>query len=416
MKLTKRVVDGAQPGGKDVILWDDELRGFGLRIKPAGTKSYIVQYRDESRRTRRLTIGRSTLFTPEQARKEATRLLASVALGANPAQDKRVAKEPPLQLPTVADAAARYLRDYAEIRKKPRSIAEDKRLLERHILPVLGHFAVADITEDDVMALHHELRNTPTQANRTRALLSTILNLCEQWRWRPLGSNPCRLVPAYTEQARDRYLSGKELELLGRAIREAEADGEPWQGLLAVRLLLLTGARVGEILSARWGDVDLQRGVLRLRDSKTGPRPVLLPPAAVALLQQAPRGDSPWVIPGRQGKHMLSLQSQWRRLQRRVDAIQDRLEAEGTLKRRDRVSLAGVRVHDLRHAFASVGAGVGLSLPVLGGLLGHGLASTTERYAHLALDPLRAASDKVAGHIAAVLDGEPEAEVLEFRR
>ena len=437
MKLTKRVVEDTEPGEKDVWRWDSELIGFGLRVKPSGYKTYLVQYRDEQRKSRKVTIGRHGVFTAEEARGEARRILRAVARGENPAVEKAIREDEP----TVDELAARYLSEHAETHKKPKSVADDEHKIERYIKPNLGSFKVAAVTREDVARLHHKLRDKPIQANRTVALLSKMMNLAEVWGWRPNGSNPCRHLGKYKEKKRERYLSERELQLLGQALRELEQPSpEPMRvvhsvgrdgkkrtihvkvepvyppAILALRLLLLTGARLGEVLTLKWEYADLERQVVRLPDSKTGAKVIVLGPPVVKLLSEAPRKKgSPWVCPGERGPgHIRDLNGPWRRLKAKVDEIQDKEQAEGTLEEKDRVNVSDLRIHDLRHSFASVGAADGLSLPTIGALLGHTQAATTQRYAHLANDPLRQAAGIISGHIAAVLDGKPAGKVVDM--
>jgi integrase len=412
MKLTKKVVDETQAGDRDVWVWDAPMPGFGLRVKPSGVKSYLVQYRDEDGRTRRVTVGRHGVTTAEQARSQAQQLLAAVARGENPAERKATRADEP----TVDQLAARYLAEHAKLKKKPKSIADDEQKLKTHIQPLLGARKVASMTREDVARLHHKLRATPIQANRTVALLSKMMSLAELWGWRPPSSNPCRGMQKNTETKRERYLSEVELRRLGEAMRGAN-DTEPPAALLALRLLLLSGMRLGEVLTLRWENVDLKRGTLHLPDSKTGQKTVALGPPAVKLLADAPhREGNPWVCPATMGGpgRLNDLKGPWQRIKSAVDKQQDKEEAEGTLKHDDRVNVSDVRLHDLRHSFASVGAGAGLSLPMIGALLGHTQAATTQRYAHLANDPQRQAAGIVAGYIAAVLDGNESGEVVEL--
>jgi integrase len=216
-----------------------------------------------------------------------------------------------------------------------------------------------------------------------------MMNLAEQWGLRPDGSNPARHVRKYREVKRERYLSTQELQQLGRTLAQAQAEGSESPFVLAaIALLVLTGARLTEILTLRWVEVDLERQLLRLADSKTGPKTIYLNDAATNLLRTIPRlADNLYVIAGaKKGARLVNLQKPWRRI-------------------RARAGLADVRIHDLRHSFASVAAGVGLSLPVIGKLLGHTQPVTTARYAHLAIDPIRAASNLIGDEIASVMNG-----------
>ncbi len=236
------------------------------------------------------------------------------------------------------------------------------------------------------------MRDKPIQANRTLALLSKMFGLAERWGLRPPGSNPCRGIDRFPEKRRERFLSGGEIARLG-AVLEEEEPHETFV-VLAIRLLLLTGARRDEVLTLRWADVDFERSALRLPDSKTGAKVIPLGPAALALLAMAPRLEgNPYVIPGRRvGGRLVGLQRPWARI-------------------RERAGLGDVRLHDLRHSFASVGAAAGLGLPILGAILGHRNHATTARYAHLDDDPRRTAATRISDEIAAALSGRAAGEV-----
>ena len=242
--------------------------------------------------------------------------------------------------------------------------------------------------------------HTPYQANRVLALLSKVFNLAERWGLRPDGSNPCRHVERYPEKRRERYLSAEELARLGEVLTEVErASEEPASAIAAIRLLILTGCRRNEVLSLRWEEVDFERSLLLLADSKTGRKAVPVGAPTLALLAELPRLEgNPHVLPGEKaGAHFVGLAKVWQRI-------------------RKQAGLEDVRVHDLRHSFASVGAGAGLSLPIIGKLLGHTQAATTQRYAHLAADPVRQAADRISEEIAAAMSGKPKGEVTPIRR
>lgn len=367
---------------REVFLWDDELPGFGLRVLPSGRRSYLVQYRAGAR-TRRATIGPHGVFTPEKARDEARELLSRARRGEDPAEERRHARK----AETVAELWALYLAGHAEAHKKPRSIAEDKRNYDRFISPAFGKRRVVAITRADVTRLHLSLRKTPYQANRVLALLSKMMNLAEKWGLRADSSNPCRHVERFKEDRRERFLSSAELAKLGEVLAAVEHENVELPSVApAVRLLLFTGARLSEVLTLRWEFVDLEAGVIRLPDSKTGAKTIHLNPAAKQVLAALPRkAGNPWVIRGRLvGAPLVNLQDPWQRV-------------------RKRAGLEDVRLHDLRHSFASVGAALGSSLVVIGKLLGHIEQSTTARYAHLSADPLREASDAIGSRIAAAM-------------
>ena len=381
--ITKRAVDAAGARSIDSYLWDRELHGFGLKVTPAGSKVYLVQYQLGGRkgRTRRVTIGRHGEITPTFARAEAKRLLGEIAAGRDPAIERDKAKAGK-SLAVVLD---QFMAEHVRPKLKASTAREYERSAKLYIVPRLGRRPVGELMRQDIAKLHHELGDTPYQANRTLALLSKFFGWAEKHGLRPDGSNPCRHVEKYREGRRERFLSQAELARLGDALREAEQDKtcSPWV-IAAIRLLALTGMRRNEILTLRWGHVSEEHESLFLPDSKTGRKAIHLSPPALALLQTIPRLEgNPYVICGeRPGRQLVNLQKPWRRI-------------------RAAAKLDDVRLHDLRHSFASVAASGGQSLIVIGKMLGHSQPATTARYAHLADDPVRAASDAVGKHIAA---------------
>jgi integrase len=385
VKLTKRVVEAAKPGAKDIVLWDTELRGFGCKITPKGKRVYFAYYRTPDGRQRRPKIGDHAPLTCEKARDIARQWLVSARAGSDVSAMRQAERE----APTMADLAERYLTEHAELKKKPRSVASDRTLLRLHILPALGGMKVAAVSRADVTKLHHAMRRTPGAANRTLALLSKMLNLAEKWGVRPDGTNPCRHVEKNSERKIERYLTTEELAGLGDTLAEVERTRtEMPSAIAAIRLLALTGCRLSEILTLRWDWIDWERGCLNLPDSKTGRKTIYLGAPALELLNciERERGN-PYLITGRNpGTHLVNLRKPWHRI-------------------RAKAGLDGVRIHDLRHSFASFGAGAGLSLPMIGKMLGHTQAQTTQRYAHLAADPLKRAVDTVTSDIAAAMNG-----------
>lgn len=394
-KLTKRTVDSLVPAVRDSFTWDSELPGFGCKVTPTGARIYVLQYSKGSRK-RRVTIGRhGAPWTPESARKEALRLKGEVAAGQDPAEVRATDR----RAPTMKELGKRYLAEHSEVKKKPLSVREDRRLLEKIVEPRLGNRKVIHVDRVEVSRFHHDLRKTPVQANRALALVSRMLNLSERWGLRPIGTNPCRLVERFRERPRERFLSEEELKRLGDALTEVEKDGtEPSAAVAAIRFLVLTGCRLSEALELRWEHVDMNRASLRLPDSKTGAKTVLLGAPARELLAALPRLEgSPYVFPGRSaGRHLVGLQHVWMRL-------------------REKAKLPGVRMHDLRHSFASVGAMGGISLLMIGALLGHRQVATTQRYAHLSNDPVQAAAESIARTISAAMQGKA-AQVRQFRK
>lgn len=393
-RITKRLVEGLRPETKDYWVWDGDIPGFGVRVWPSGRKVYMAQYRAAGR-TRRVSLGVHGAVTPHQARKTALDVLAAVNKGENPAEARASNRKDP----TIAEFSQRYLSDHATVKKKPKSVAQDRRMLEKIILPKLGRVKLTAVDRSDVARLHNQLRQTPYQANRCLALLSKMFNLAERWGLRPDGSNPCRHVEKFKEAKRERFLTPDELGRLGAALSQAEASGESPYAVAAIKLLLLTGARLNEILTLKWSMMDFETACLRLEDSKTGKRTIQLNGPALEVLAAIPHEyDNPHVIVGnRPGGHWVNLSKPWRR----ISAM---------------AGLEGVRIHDLRHSHASIAAAAGLGLPIIGALLGHTQPATTQRYAHLADDPLRAASEEVGRRIAEALSKPSMGKVVPLRR
>ena len=396
--ITKRAVDAAKASKADNYLWDKELHGFGLKVTPAGSKVYLVQYQLGGRkgRTRRVTIGRHGELTPTTARAEAKRLLGEIAAGRDPAIERDKAKAGK-SLAVVLD---QFMAEHVRPKLKASTAREYERSAKLYIVPRLGRRPFGELMRQDIAKLHHELGDTPYQANRTLALLSKFFNWAEKHGLRPDGSNPCRHVEKYREGRRERFLSEAELAYLGDALHEAEQDKtcSPWI-IAAIRLLALTGMRRNEILTLRWDHVSEEHESLFLPDSKTGRKAIHLNAPALALLQTIPRLEgNPYVICGeRPGRHLVNIEKPWRRI-------------------RGAAKLDDVRLHDLRHSFASVAASDGQSLIVIGKMLGHSQPATTARYAHLADDPVKAASDAVGRHIAAAMDSGTSGEVVDLTK
>jgi integrase len=392
-KITKGSVDAAKRGATDQFLWDTEIKGFGLKVTPAGKKVYILQYRTGGREspTQRVTIGNHGNLTPDKARELAKRMSGRIANGEDPAQEIALDKA----APTVADLVARFDSGHVATKTKGRTAIEYRRLLNATVLPALGKYKVGEVTRKHVTDLHHSLWSTPYAANRTLAVLSKMFNLAEKWGERPDGSNPCRHVEKYPERKRERFLSEVELAKLGEVLATAERENSESPFVIAaVRLLVFTGARLSEIITLQWEHVDFERSCLRLPDSKTGQKTVHLNAPALQLLAELPRIDgNAYVIPGeRPGAHLVNIEKPWQRI-------------------RARAGLDDVRLHDLRHSFASVAAGAGLGLPIIGALLGHTQAQTTARYAHLAANPLKQANDLIGARLADAMRGVGRDEV-----
>ena len=380
INVCRRTVEGLR-AERDTLYWDRRLPGFGVRAYPGGAKVYVVQVR-RGGRSRRMSIGRHGVIGAEAARKRAARII----LGLKSGGDADALRGRPRAGPTVAELARRYLKEHVEVRCKPTTANRVRGTLRNHLLPAFGNTGIAALEPERVWALRNELHATPGSANHAVNTLSAMFNLAETWGLVPEGSNPCAEVARYRIRRRERFLTGAEFERLGAVLNESEARAEvSARAADAIRLLMFTGCRKNEVLGLRWEEVDFERGELRLADSKTGPRTVLLPPAAARILRArwrdrgAERGA--WVFPGRKpGARLRDVGRPWRKL-------------------RSRAGLADVRLHDLRHSFASRALALGESLPAIGRLLGHTEIQTTARYAHLAEDSVREAAARVAASI-----------------
>jgi integrase len=418
-QITKRVIDGLKPHASEFAVWDSKLPGFGVRVRPTGAMSYVVVYRAGSGRgapVRRYTIASVGKVTPEAARRRAKAILGAVAHGHDPAGEKATERG----TLTISELADRFMSEHVEQKRKPGTAVFYRHLLDKVITPELGATKADKVTRAQVARLHGSLKKTPFQANRVLAVIGSMYAFAGRSGVVPEGVNPAHRIEQFKEHRRERFLSGGELERLGSAIREAETKGIPWDvderkpkakhlpktknrftkigpfAAAAIRLLLFTGCRLREILHLKWEQVDLERGLLFLADSKTGKKSVILNAPALAVLTGLDRLGS-YVVPGDDpDKPRADLKRPWEAVARRA-------------------GLEGVRLHDLRHTYASFGAGGGLGLPIIGKLLGHTQASTTQRYAHLDADPLRRASEAIGGRIAAALDGKRAGSVVQLK-
>ena len=320
----------------------------------------------------------------------------------------------------MAELADQFLREHVDAKRKPGTAATYRYVIESAVKPHVGSTKADKLTRNAVAKMHSALRETPSWANRAVAVVSSMYTFAARVGLVQEGTNPARGIDRFAEQRQERFLTGKELERLGSAIREAETKGIPWDvdekrptakhlanqasrftkigpfAAAAIRLLLFTGCRLREILHLKWEHVDLERGLLFLADSKTGRKTIVLNAPALAVLSDLRRIGS-YVVPGDDAdKPRADLKRPWAAVSKRA-------------------GLDGVRLHDLRHTYASFGAGGGLGLPIIGKLLGHTQAATTARYAHLDNDPLRRASEHIGGRIAAALDGRRGASVVPIR-
>jgi len=327
--------------------------------------------------SRRVTIGRHGLLTTDQARRKAAQVIADIKAGNEPSHSTASRLNAG---PTVAEVAERYMREHVAVRCKPTTARMCRHTLDRYLLPTMGSLSLGAIRRERVASFHYSLHATPAMANKVLDLLSRLFIMADAWGIAPEGGNPCRFIKKYKEMPRERFLSEAELRRLGQVLDAVEAEGKVHPSAVAAfRLLMLTGCRRNEILTLCWEDVDLDAGELRLRDAKTGARSVALSPPARRVLTTLPcLPDNPWVITGtKTGARFSNLNTAW-------------------LVIRARAELDNVRIHDLRHSFASRALALGESLPMIGKLLGHRKVQTTARYAHLARDSVKASAARIA--------------------
>ena len=381
-RISQRTVE-ALTVEKDTVFWDPELSGFGVRVYPSGSKYYVVQTRARGKPAKRVTVGRHGVISAEEARRRAALIIARIKAGKDPVAVRSAARL--AEGPTVAELAERWLEEHVAVRCKPKTAEDYRQTVGKHIVPALGRMPALAVEHADVTELHHGLRHTPVMANRVVDTLSRIYNAAEDRGLIPEASNPCRLVVKNRERRRERFLTDEELRRLGRVLDEAETrTGVSAHAVAAIRLLLLTGCRKGEILSLRWEEVDLEARELRLHDSKTGPRTISLSQEAAGVLAAIPRIEgNPYVIPGKvEGKHLRNLNDPWEIVC-------------------ERAKLKDLRIHDCRHSYASRALALGESLPMIGRLLGHTQVETTARYAHLAKDSVHGSALRISESIAA---------------
>jgi integrase len=370
-KLTKRFVESITPDPvKTLKFWDAELKGFGLIILPSGRRTYCIEYRNTDRIKKRLKMGVHGTITTEEARDLAKKGLGQVAHGEDPAEQKKQVNN----LVTVEELADNYL-DRHGYKKRPKSLYEDQKLLQNIILPALGRLKVIYITRRELEALHKHYQDTPYQANRALSLISKMFNLAMSWGWR--DDNPATNIQKYQEEKRDRWLNQEELDRLWDVLDRHSSHMTAY----VFKFLILTGARKGEALGATWDQFDLVKGVWTKPSHLTKQKKkehLPLSAKAVEVLQivrkRTPKGST-YVFPGRiEGEPLKEIKTFWK------TALKE-------------AKLENIRIHDLRHTHASHLVSSGLSLSIVGKLLGHTQASTTQRYAHLADEPLRHAAE-----------------------
>lgn len=380
MKLTKTIVEGAVPRAQRYRLSDSLVPGLILLVLPTGQRTYYLRHRVDGRQ-RELRLGTPVELTPDQARGLAREALARVRAGGDPVEERRQRRD----APTIEALAARHLQAHAS---RKRSGRNDEILWRRHLLPAFGRMKVAALSRERVREWH-AAHTKPATANRALEVLGVAMGLAEEWGWRPVNSNPARGVKAHPERQRRRYLTADELVRLRAALQRWEEAGPlaiRWRFAQLVRLLLLTGARLREVMCAEWSWIDWQRSVLLVpaERGKTGAAEVQLSERAVTILRElleaeaAMGGGCRAVIAGadRTGP-LVGYRKLWLALCQEA-------------------GIEGLRIHDLRHSFASYALSGGQTLGVVGQLLGHRSTQTTSRYAHLITETAQAAVARVS--------------------
>lgn len=415
-KLTDSIVKALPvPSAGNRVTYDGDVKGFGVRVTKGGARSFVLNYRTRGGRERRYTIGQFPDWKTAAARQEASDLKKRIDRGEDPlavVEADRAAK-------TVADLAERFAEEHLP-KTRPSTQKNYQLLIDKFILPELRNEKVADLTFTDIDGLHRKVTKggAPYQANRSMAVLSKMLSLAIKWGWRT--DNPAKGIERNPEEKRHRYLSPAELVKLSEALTTAEDH----QAANIVRLLLLTGARSGEVMAMRWDQLDLEAGVWTKPGSttkqKTLHRVPLSAPArellgeisdtAKAAAEKADKPRSLYAFPGRGSDHRVEIRDAWEAICAAAGIVEE-VEGKTASGKSVKILRPSARIHDLRHTYASVLASAGLSLPIIGALLGHSQPATTARYAHLLDDPLRQATERAGAIVTAKGQG---AEVVQI--
>lgn len=394
VKLTKTVVESRGAGDKDILLHDSELKGFRCKITPKGKRTYYLYYRTANGQQRNPSIGVHGSITCEQARAIAKKWLGEIVNGEDPSKKRQDLR----QSETVEDLWHIY-REARTPHLKPSSMTELSRLWDKYLLPEFGKFKAVQLESATIRRFHQKNIYRLYTANRMLEAIRSTYNYAIDNELISITRNPCAGIKKHPEKKRERFLSMQEITNLSEILQEVEHARTESQSLVTlIRLLMFTGCRLSEILNLKWDYIDYDNSCFRLPDSKTGAKTVYVSAAVLELLSNTAQvEDNPYVIIGGTKTGQLAPpQKAWQRI-------------------RKQAGLDDVRLHDLRHSFASVGAASGMSLPMIGALLGHSQAQTTERYAHLIGDPLKQAANVIGDKITAAMIGS-QADIIELSK
>lgn len=380
-KLTKKLIDSSLPKEKDYIVWDDEIKGFGCRIFPSEQKTYVFFYTAPiTRKYSYLKIDVHGKITPDTAREIALQYAASVARGIDPKESKRQKKVEEKQSILFEDFWQIFKEKHIQIHHKPTTQNRDSYRIKNNILPFFSKKKIGEINREDILEFIDSLKHIKSTATKCVRLLSTAFTQAEFWGYRVENSNPCRGVPKHQDRKVERFLRNEELIKLEQVLlaRHGDSRSSPYT-LAAIWMLLYTGCRENEILTLQWKDVHLEDGYIYLPDSKVGVRAIPLnKKSKQILLDLQKKNDNPYVFCGKSpGQHLQETKTTWRKV-------------------RELAGIADVRIHDLRHSFASFALKKGVDLYTVSKLLGHKNIATTTRYAHLELEHLKKATNIVA--------------------
>jgi integrase len=400
-RLTEAYVEALKSDGRDRFVFDARQPGFAIRVTPTGTKIFTAQGYVNGRK-RRVTVAYHPETSVARARELALQALADMQRGNDPIVERKArAGTAKASAMTVAQLADKWLADYVRPKLKPHTIRDYQQLLRQHILPALGQLSVAHIGRDDIVRLHVAMESIPRRANYAIATIRALLNFAADLELRPPNSNPARGIKNYREYKRERFLSEAEIAKAADAITNAEQKGTIGpHGAAGLRLCLFSGARSGEITAIEWSHIDWHRRLIRLPDSKTNePRTIHLSEPALEILKSIPRVGCFVIAGAKPNEPYKNLTRAW-------------------IFARELVGLSDVRLHDLRHSYASLAASKGISLQTIGKLLGHRDPQTTARYAHLATDAVAAVNDQLGEALSAAIakGSPPPAKVVKLKR